>query len=167
MCESKLPLLVTVGFVAVLAMAQTAPPTLPPRTLPRISSLPLANAPTGQTEIRTFHIGEKEYRSVLTLAEDKPGSAWDPATPLPVGLARAEAIARLELAKLVGDPSGWHVSDFHIGHFANKSSWYICVTLEPAMQVVAEALPPDSFTALLDFHGTVGRTLRVVSRKQP
>ena len=158
MRKSKLSLLVIAGAGAVFAMAQTAPPTLPPRTSPKNFGLPHAKQ---QTETRTFYIGGKEYRSALRPTEGESTPVWNSASPLPVALAKAESISREELARFVEDSSGWVVSDFHIGRFVSGSSWYICVTLEPAAQVVSDGLSSDSFAVLMDFRGTVGRIAQV------
>ncbi len=146
----------------MIALAQNAPPTLPPRPLPKIVLPAGKHAPV---ETRTFWIGGKEYRSVLAAKEDKSFRAWNSASPLPIGLARAEEIARGELAKLVDDAGAWQVSDFRISRFATEHYWYMSVTFEPATQVVSDPLPPDSFTVLLDFGGKPGRIFRVESQK--
>ncbi len=146
----------------MIALAQNPPPTLPPRSLPKIG---LASGKHVPLETRTFWIGDREYRSVLAPPEDKTTAAWNASSPLPIGLAKAEEIARGELVKFVNDAGSWQVSDFHISRFANERYWYISVTFEPAMQVVSDALPPDSFTVLLDFAGRPGRIYRVESQQ--
>lgn len=145
------------GGLAVLAMAQTTPPSLPPRALPKIFA---GTPPLTLPETRTFFIGAKEYRSFLS-APKAAVTKWSARSPLPVDLAQAEGIARTELAKLVVDASTWQASDFQIKRFTDQASWYIAVTLEPEQQVVADRLPPTSFTLLIDFSGTPGRVMQV------
>ncbi len=154
MRRNKVILLVSLVGLAVLAIGQTPRPTLPPRSLPKIG--PGLGSPAARVT-RTFSFGGKQYVSVLN-GPGPSSSGWNPASPLPVGLAGAEEIARAKLSKFVTDSATWQVSDFHIARFEDRrSGWYFSVTLEPALQVVGGDLPPDSFTVLLDFAGTPGR----------
>jgi hypothetical protein len=165
MSLSKIMSLFLAGFalVEMLASSQTPPSSLPPRVLPKII------LPTSEGGTRTllhspdFYIGGKQYRSTLDLSVDKSNSEWAPSSPLPIALTTAEEIARAELRKLVDGESKWQVTDFQISRSGPGANWYLAVTLEPEVQVVAETLPPDSFTALLDFSGKPGR-IRQVSR---
>ena len=162
MFRSSLMLLGGVLWATMLANSQTAPSTLPPRQLPKIDYRP---APEFQhnSSSRAFHIGGKQYRSTIDLEKAIAGPPWNPSSPLPISLARLEQIARTELDKLVGDESKWQVVDFQISRAAGGRHWYIAVTLEPAVQVVAESLPRDSFTALIDLYGRPGNIAQVAT----
>jgi len=162
MNKTKLLLLALVGCVAVFAVGQTAPRAVPPGMLPKVYVRSLNRTPT---EIRTFYISGKEHRSVLRASQAEPPSEWNSSSPLPMGFAKAEEVARGELAMFVNDAAELLVSDFHVGRFAGQPYWYMAVTFEPATQVVSDALPPDSFTVLLDFAGRVGRISRVEAPK--
>jgi len=164
MLSNKFPVLVSLVCLAVLAIAQTPPPTLPPGSLPKVGIGPsVGKRPAIET--RTFFLGGKQYRSILNGPAPSSGGGWTSASPLPIGLAKAEEIARAQLGKFVTDESSWQVSDFHIGRFADQPNWYFSVTLDPVVQVVGGELPPDSFTVLLDFAGTPGKIWRVESQK--
>ena len=163
MLANKFLVLVSLVCLAVLAIAQTPPPTLPPRSLPKIGMGPRVGKRPA-IERRTFFVGGKQFRSILNGPGPSSDAGWTSASPLPIGLAKAEEIARAQLRTFVTDESAWQVSDFHIGRFADQPNWYFSVTLEPAVQVVGGGLPPDSFTVLLDFAGTPGKIWRVESQ---
>jgi hypothetical protein len=150
--------LLSLGCLAVITLAQTAPPSLPPRSQPKIL---VGTRHLTAPEVRTFFIGAKEYRSFLA-APKGAATKWTPKSSLPIDLAQAEQIARTELAKLVIDPSTWQASDFQIKQFADQASWYMTVTLEPERQVVADQLPTTSFIVLIDFSGVPGRVSQVL-----
>jgi hypothetical protein len=83
------------------------------------------------------------------------GGEWESSAPLPITLSAAEKLARVELAKIVTDESGWIATDFQISRFGAGPSWYYSVTLKPTLQLSGER--PEAFTVLVDFSGKPGR----------
>ena len=108
-------------------------------------------------------IGGREY---LCFLEDSGVSAdWQPPAPLPLGWAKVEEIARIELRKLVQDESKWLVTDFRLSRFERGPGWYYAITLKPEIELIAltSAIAlvnerPQSYTLLVDFSGTPGKT---------
>ena len=82
------------------------------------------------------------------------GPEWESSSPLPIGFAKAEEIARGELRKLVADESNWVVTEFQIARFGRRPNWYYAVTLAPEMEAVG--LRHRSVTLLVDFSGKPG-----------
>ena len=165
MRKDRALLLVGLGSVAILTVAQQPPPNLPPRQLPKIQFESQAKTEAGKRTVlhgRPFHIGGKEYVSALAETE-RSASGWTSSSPLPISLATVEGIARAELRKPVTDESRWQLADIHISRFGAGPTWYFAVTLEPDVQLVG--VPPDSFTLLIDFTGTSGQIRRFEPRK--
>ena len=82
-----------------------------------------------------------------------------------MGWAKVEEIVRTELRKLVQDEPNWLVTDFRVSRFERSPGWYYAITLKPeieritltpAIKLVNE--PPQSYTLLVDFSGTPGKT---------
>ena len=152
---SKTRLILFLGLIVatILANSQTAPPTLPPRQLPKS----LYPRPEKLYIHRRFSLHNQEYLSTIDLPQTNAVFRWIPSSALPLTLAQAEEISRGELRKIVVDEPKWQVSDFQISRAEGGPNWYIAVTLEPGVQVVAEPLPHDSFTVLMDLSGRTGR----------
>jgi hypothetical protein len=98
-------------------------------------------------------ISGKEYISILE--QPAAGMEWESSAPLPITLAAAEKLARVELAKVVPDESDWIVSDFQISRFGAGPNWYYSVSLKPVFQLSGEH--PESLIVLVDFSGRPGR----------
>src|SRR5216684_1964496 len=88
------------GLCATLLFAQTLPPTLPSRQEGGIRSV---DHPQSEIVQRIFYLQGKKYRSLMTWQEAESVRGWEPSTPLPISLEKAEEIARKELVKLVSD----------------------------------------------------------------
>ena len=138
---------------AAVALAQTLPPTLPTSRNTGYAAF----APRAPAVTRKSQISGKEYISILEQPAVSP--EWEPSAPLPITLAAAEKLARVELAKVVPDESDWIVSDFQISRFGAGPNWYYSVSLKPILQLSGER--PESLTVLVDFSGRPGRVLQL------
>ena len=160
MHKYKLFLIGSALSCAVVLLAQTLPSTLPPREHGSYSG---GSSSRPQPARQTSCVGGKVYCCYL---EDSGVSAdWQPPAPLPLGWAKVEEIARTELRKLVQDEPNWLVTDFRVSRFERSPGWYYAITfkpeieriaLTPAIKLVNE--PPQSYTLLVDFSGTPGKT---------
>ena len=138
-------------LLGVVVLAQELPRTLPPLNKPGYYAG--EHRPRSLVR-RTSHVNGKDY--VILLAQPTTSREWEPSGVLPLSLPEAEKIARLELGKIVTDGSQWVITDFQISRFGPGPNWYYAVTLQPVLQLSGE--PSESFTALLDFNGTPGRS---------
>jgi hypothetical protein len=145
--------------LSAFALAQTLPPTTHPTPQKWIAG----DLSKWEREQRTFRLEGKDYLTLLYLEETALGPEWESPSPLPIGLDKAEEIARSELRKLVADEPHWMVTDFHVGRFQRRANWYYAVTLKPDVEV--QGVKPDSFVALVDFSGKPGRIAQIESNK--
>lgn len=160
MHKYKLFLIGSALCCAAVLLAQTLPSSLPPREHGSYSG---GSSSRPQPARQTSCVGGKVYCCYL---EDSGVSAdWQPPAPLPLGWAKVEEIARAELRKLVQDEPNWLVTDFRVSRFEGSPGWYYAITLKPeieritltpAIKLVNE--PPQSYTLLVDFSGTPGKT---------
>jgi len=92
---------------------------------------------------------------------------WEPSTPLPISLEKAEEIARKELIKLVSDEVRWQFAEFSIGRFraatAHGDNWYFAMTMKPAL--ADGEVNSDFFTVLMNASGEPGRIIGGAVRK--
>ena len=139
------------ALMTALALAQTLPPTVPHGGKGIL--LPAHLGP--RIERRTFFIDGQKYLCSLIRTEESSNVAWNPASPLPIGLAQIQNVAQAELHKLVKNDADWQVSDFQISRFSDGQGWYYTVTLKPAVQL--DTVASDSLVLLLDFSGNPGR----------
>ena len=104
----------------------------------------------------------------MSWQQAESSSRWEPSMPLPVSLEKAEEIARTELSKLVHDEIKWQFSEFSIGRFrgptARGENWYFALTLKPILAI--GEVNADSFTALMNASGELGRIGRVAYKTQ-
>ena len=100
---------------------------------------------------------------MLVLEDTALGPEWEPSSPLPIDLAKAEEIARTELRKLAPDESRWVATDFEISRFGRRANWYYAVTLKPQFEFTG--VRSDTFTVLVDFSGKAGRIARHVGKR--
>jgi hypothetical protein len=108
---------------------------------------------------RTFPLQGREYKSLKSWQEAESTTWWEPTSPLPVRLEKAEEIARKELTKLVHDEIRWQFSEFSIGRFrqptAHGENWYFALTMKPVLAL--GELNSDFFTVLMNASGEPGR----------
>jgi hypothetical protein len=159
MHKYKLLLIGSALSCAAVLLAQTLPSTLPLEHRSYLGGSSGRRQPARQTSC----VGGKVYCCYL---EDSGVSAdWQPPALLPLGWAKVEQIARTELRKLVQDEPNWLVIDFRVSRFERSPGWYYAITLKPeieritltpAIKLVNE--PPQSYTLLVDFSGTPGKT---------
>ena len=103
----------------------------------------------------------------MTWQEAESVRGWEPSTPLPISLEKAEEIARKELVKLVRDEVRWQFAEFAIGHFhaptAHGENWYFALTMKPVLAF--GEVNSDSFTVLMNASGELGRISGPRARK--
>ena len=152
-------------FCGAAILAQTFQRTLPP-DLPSLNRSGIYGLDRSNVEVerRTFYLGGREYLSALYREAPTLGPEWESSSSLPIGLAKAEEIARIELRKLVGEESKWVVTDFQISRFGHRRNWYYAVTLKPEMEAVG--VRSESFTVLVDFLGKPGRITGIAGKAQ-
>jgi len=123
--------------------------------------------PKSEVIERIFYLQGKEYRSLMTWQEAESVRGWEPFTPLPVSLEKAEEIARKELIKLVSDEVRWQFAEFSIGRFRAPTdygeNWYFALTMKPALAI--GEVNSDSFTVLMNASGEPGRIIGRPARK--
>ena len=163
MRKHKLLFLARVGFCglcATVVFAQRLPPDLPSRPIRD----GIIEVDRSQSEVarRFFFLQGKKYMSTITWQEAKSGRGWEPSSPLPVSLEKAEQIARKELSKLVSDEVRWKFTEFCIGRFraptTNGENWYFALTMKPVMAL--GEVNADFFTVLMNSSGEPGRIAR-------
>jgi len=154
------------GLCATILFAQTLPPTLPSRQEGGIRSV---DHPQSEIVQRIFYLQGKKYRSLMTWQEAESVRGWEPSTPLPISLEKAEEIARKELVKLVSDEVRWQFAEFAIGRFhaptAHGENWYFALTMKPVLAF--GEVNSDSFTVLMNASGEPGRITGRPIRKTP
>jgi len=164
MRKHKLSVLGGAGLCATFVFAQTLPTTLPSRQEGGIRSVDRS-----QSEVveRIFYLRGMEYRSLMSWQEAESVRWWEPSTPLPISLERAEEIARNELVKLVSDEVRWQFAEFSIGRFhaptAHGENWYFALTMKPVLAF--GEVNSDSFTVLMNASGEPGRIIGRSVRK--
>ena len=134
---------------AAVALSQTLPPTFPTSK----NSGYVAVQSRTQAVTRKSQISGREYISIL----EQPGVSpeWESSAPLPITLAAAEKLARVELAKVVPDEPDWIASDFQISRFGADPNWYYAVNLQPILRLSGQT--SEALTVLVDFSGHPGR----------
>lgn len=143
------------AFCAAAMLAQTLPSTtFPPAERSGYRGIYGGDRPQWEAERRRFYLGGREYLCGIYPEKNTLGPKWESSSPLPIGLAKAEEIARSELRKLVAEEPRWVVTDFQISRFGHRPNWYYAVTLKPELEAVG--VRSESFTVLVDFSGKAG-----------
>jgi hypothetical protein len=116
-----------VALCAALVLGQTLPATLPSRPSGFTALAP-------QLEAWSFVLQGKGYGATLSRAQVSASPEWSPSALLPLTPAKAEAIARGELRKLVSDDSTWVVEEFMLRRFRGEAQgkWIYVVGFKPA-----------------------------------
>jgi hypothetical protein len=95
-----------------------------------------------------------------------PGDhSWQPSAALPLALGKIEELARAELRKIAQDEPNWVVTDFRVSRFDSAPGWYYAATLKPEIEL--DKKRPQSYTLLVDFSGSPGRTGHMITPNSP
>ncbi|HZR18350.1 MAG TPA: hypothetical protein VFE51_13740 [Verrucomicrobiae bacterium] len=80
-----------------------------------------------------FSVNGKKYSANLSREQISAGPGWSPDSPLPLTLAKAEQMARVDLRKLVGDDAAWEVTELSLQRLRDETEpkWYYLVKLMP------------------------------------
>jgi hypothetical protein len=104
-----------------------------------------------------FSLKGKKYSAKLSREQITSGPGWSPASPLPLTLAKAEQIARVELRKLVGDDLTWEVTELSLQRLRDETEpkWYYLVKLMPKNR--ESNVISDLFVFPISFSGEAGQ----------
>ena len=105
-----------------------------------------------------FHLDDEEHTARIKRQAVLSSPTWDPSKPLPLGMARAEAIARKELMKLVTNESAWEAQSFELDKIRGTAHWYYVVhfmEITPHRGYTPTNFP-DSVDVLVDLSGRPG-----------
>jgi hypothetical protein len=139
-----------------------------------------AQDPSLRAEIRVFYINNVQYWARISEDALLSSPDWAPSKPLPLDFAKAEAIAREELRKLISDDSTWEVTGFHLRSVRDSTpdmnelrlrvsstpKWYFQVELKPVSGHRPEGAGQrsDSFWVFIDLSGQAGN---IQAHKEP
>jgi hypothetical protein len=149
--QTRLVTSIGVALCSTILLAQTLPPTTPHRSSYGYLDLPFE----GGMEIRKFQLDGVQYGSFLSHQVIRNGPEWVPASAVPLGVAKAEELARRELRKLVKDDSLWSVSEFQIVRCpkAAESRWFYAIVFASVIELRGEK--SETATILVTLGGKV------------
>lgn len=126
-----------------------------------------------RSEIRVFWLNHVQYLARISEDALRSGPDWTPSMPLPLDFAKAEAIARQELRKLVADDSTWELTGFHLCSVRVNTAdiddprpsagstlkWYFQIEMKPVSAARPEGVGQhsDSFWVFIDLSGQAGK----------